>query len=359
MSAIEFQTVAMKIEQSPFKNVYWFSRYLLDTDQYGGLGRSKETSMMKTIELLETLLTNLNDDEDKFRLAKTTLIDEIMRMTDSTTKIHAKYKNFCRCLDEELRNLNDVIVFCIAMKYIVAPINQALKVIPSSDYEFSSKAARIILDTYGRKKAGLVISVWDKLGVRGCLNAERAAIVDAFNQLLDNIAGLNIAHDNIDDSIMLTAFVQEFERRAGQKRKSRGGQSLESVTNFLFEYFNIKSSARPSHFDQDIEVDKWFKCKNGWSIGISCKRTLRERWKQLSQADRGTLSHFKIKEIWHLITFDSDLSDDKIVRLGEQHQVFYLLDDSPIYLRCAEHPGMQSYVRPLSRLIDDINSNIG
>lgn len=69
---------------------------------------------------------------------------------------------------------------------------------------------------------------------------------------------------------------------------------------------------------QDLEVDKWFKCKDGWSIGISCKRTLRERWKQLSQADRGTLSRFKIKELWHLITYDKDLTDDKIVRLGEQ-----------------------------------------
>ncbi len=348
----------MRIERSPFRNVYWFARYLLDTDQYGSLGRSKEVEMLKLIAFVEKIIAEhqFNADE-KFHITKKTLLDEILKMSDAKTKVYSKHKNFCRCLDDEIKNLNDVTVFCIAMKYVVAPINRALKTIPSSDYDFSSKAAKIILDTYGREKAGLVISIWDKLGVRGCLDVERAAIVEAFNQLLDNIAGLSIAHDTIDDSIMLTAFVQEFERRAGQKRKSRGGQSLESVTNFLFEYFNIKSSERPSHFDQDIEVDKWFRCKDGWSIGISCKRTLRERWKQLSQADRGTLSHFKIKEIWHLITFDSDLSDDKIVRLGEQRQIFYLLDDSPIYIRCAEHAGMQSYVRPLSRLIDDINRN--
>ena len=150
----------------------------------------------------------------------------------------------------------------------------------------------------------------------------------------------------------MTAFVQEFERRAGQKRKARGGHSLESVLNFLFDYYKLKSSEKPFHFDQDIEVDKWFKCKDGWSVGISCKRTLRERWKQLSQADRGTLSHFKIKEIWHIITFDSDLSDDKIVRLGEQSHIFYLFDESPVYSRCIEHKGMKSYVR--SNLIEDI-----
>lgn len=31
---------------------------------------------------------------------------------------------------------------------------------------------------------------------------------------------------------MLTAFVQEFERRLGQKRKSHGGNSLETVAVF-------------------------------------------------------------------------------------------------------------------------------
>ena len=153
---------------------------------------------------------------------------------------------------------------------------------------------------------------------------------------------------------MLTAFVQEFERRLGQKRKSRGGTSLESVTDFIFDYYKIKSTEKPSHFDQDIEVDKWFKCKDGWIVGISCKRTLRERWKQLSQADRGTLSHFKIRELWHLITFDKDLSDDKIVRLGEQGQIFYLPESSETYKKCSKHLGMKNYVRPLNNFVSDI-----
>ena len=133
---------------------------------------------------------------------------------------------------------------------------------------------------------------------------------------------------------------------------------MESITDFLFNYYNFKSSSKPDHFDQDIEVDKWFKCKDGWTVGISCKRTLRERWKQLSQADRGTLSHFKIRELWHLITYDKDLSDDKIVRLGEQGQVFYLLDNSDVLARCKNHPGMKDYVRPLSNFIDDIEKLI-
>ena len=351
----EFKTIAMKIENSPFKNVYWFARYLMDTDQYGGIGRAKEIALLNEVGFIESIVTNsqLNDDE-KFNISKESLLNEISNMANPNSKIYQKYKNLVGRLNEEIKNLNDIVIFCIAMKCIVAPINQTLTTIPSNDYEFSSRAAKTILDTYGQQKAGLVINVWDNLGIRGCLNAERAAVVESFTKLINDISNLQIQHDDIDDNIMMTAFVQEFERRAGQKRKARGGHSLESVLNFLFDYYRLKSSDKPSHFDQDIEVDKWFKCKDGWSIGISCKRTLRERWKQLSQADRGTLSHFKIKEIWHLITFDSDLSDDKIVRLGEQSHVFYLLDESPIYQRCIAHQGMKLYVRSLSNLIEDI-----
>ncbi|MCL1908231.1 MAG: hypothetical protein FWG12_02540 [Holophagaceae bacterium] len=157
-----------------------------------------------------------------------------------------------------------------------------------------------------------------------------------------------------EDNIVLTAFIQEFERRLGQKRKNRAGNSLEDVSTFLFDYYRLSSHPKPDHFQTDIEVDKWFKCKDGWSIGISCKRTLRERWKQVSSADSHALSRYKIKEIWHLITYDKDLSDEKLTMLGQQRQIFYLSDDSDRYKYASTHKGMREYVRPLSQFIADV-----
>ena len=61
--------------------------------------------------------------------------------------------------------------------------------------------------------------------------------------------------------------------------------------------------------------------------------------------------------MWHVITFDKDLSDDKIVRLGEQGHFFYLMDNSETYQRCINHIGMKEYVRPLSKFIFDIKDN--
>lgn len=353
------ETFYNKIQSSPFKNIYWFARYLLNTDQFGALGKSKEIQLLNTVSLLENLLAQDNfSDADKLILLKNTLSNEIKSMLTVGTKTYNLSLNLINQLEQDINSVDDVIIFCVAMKNVVAPINRAISLVPSDDKIFCEKAAKNILDTFGEEKIGQLISTWDNLGVKGCLNIERALVVEEFLKLIENLSTLKIFHGKFEDSIILTAFVQEFERRLGQKRKARGGNSLESVADFIFNYYGFKSATKPNHFDQDLEIDKWFKCKDGWIVGISCKRTLRERWKQLSQADRGTLSYFKIRELWHLITYDKDLSDDKIVRLGEQGQIFYLPNTSETYKKCAAHPGMQNYVRPLSDLICDIRKLI-
>ena len=354
-----YETIYKQIQNSPFRNIYWFSRYLLNTDQYGALGKQKENQLLELVEVLETLNSQKNfSNDEKLFLLKKTLNNEILKMFNSRTKAYNLSLNLVNQLDHDIKTIDDVMVFCITMKYLVAPINQAISRVPNDDKKFCEKIAKNILDTFGEEKVGTLIATWDNLGTKGCLDVERALVIEEFAKFVDNLSKLNISHNSFEDNIMMTAFVQEFERRLGQKRKFRGGTSLETVVDFLFDYYKFKSTDKPSHFDQDIEVDKWFKCKDGWVVGISCKRTLRERWKQLSQADRGTLSHFKILELWHLISYDNDLSDDKIVRLGEQGQIFYLLESSERYKICSKHQGMKNYVRPLSNFISDIRKLI-
>lgn len=349
-------TVQDAIYNSPWKNVYWFARMLLNSDQYGSLGK-KEVLMLELANELDVILgqSGLTDDE-KITVCSRILNDKILGASKKGSKISLLYSDFIAAVESELKTTLDWIVFVSTIKFVVLPANSALNNIPSDDVEFSRTTAKNILDGLGRSKAGTVISVWDNLGVRGCLDIERREIVKEFTSLKSNLSALNVPRTEIEDNMILTAFVQEFERRAGQKRKARAGNSLEDISTFLFNYYGFTSSKGPDHFQSDIEVDKWFKCKDGWLIGISCKRTIRERWKQVSSADDRTLSMHKIKEIWHLMTYDRDLSDDKITMLGKQRHVFYLSDESPVYKRASEHKGMSSYVRPLSQLIDDIET---
>lgn len=342
------------VYDSPWKNAYWFARMLLNTDQYGALGK-KETLMLSIVTDVEAILDQSQlTDEDKLLVSLKIIRDKIQSSSKKESKTSKLYEDFLNVIEEEITGLLDVVVFIVTIKYIVLPANRALNNVPNNDKEFCHSTAKNILDTLGKEKVGKVIAVWDTLGVRGCLNVERREIIQEFTKLRSNLNALSYPHAELEDNAILTAFAQEFERRAGQKRKSRAGGSLENVSTFLFDYYGFKSHEKPDHFQTDLEVDKWFKCKDGWLIGISCKRTLRERWKQVSSADNNVLSKYKIKEIWHLITYDRDLSDDKITMLGQQRHIFYLSDESPIYQYAKNHIGMCNYVRPLSQLIDNI-----
>lgn len=347
------------VQKSPWKNVYWFARMLLNTDQYGALGK-KEKFITLLVNKLEAILgcSELSANE-KLVISRDTLIKEIKASAKQGTKAQVSSDALANDLANEIKSLEDVIVFATTVRYIVLPTNDALRRVPSDDAAFCRDTAQSILDTLGKTHVSKAINLWDTLGVRGCLDAERTEIVHEFTKLRYNLTTLPIEHTEIEDNAIFTAFVQEFERRAGQKRKTRAGSSLEDVVTFLFNYYGFSSHPKPDHFQADIEVDKWFKCTDGWSIGISCKRTLRERWKQVSSADSNTLSKYKIKQIWNLTTYDCDLSDEKITMLGQQRQIFYLSDTSERYKYASQHIGMKDYVKPLSHLIDDIAKEQG
>jgi hypothetical protein len=328
---------------------------LINGDKYGGVG--KDTALLANMcaHLRITLEDRQQDDKTKVKLCQGVIRNILEERYKRALGLKARIALFCNDLNNELAEIADVVVFILTAESVMIPINEALKAIPSNDREFTEATAKTYLDQLGDKGLATVVNIWDDLGVHGCLTAERVAVVREFTNLRRNIAAM----PEVESNLVLTAFAQEFERRLGQKRKGRAGGSLEDVASFLFRYHGIKAAHAPDHFQADIEVDKWVKCKDGWLIGISCKRTLRERWKQVTSADRNVLSKFKIKQIWHLVTFDEDLSDDKLTLLGSLDHVFYLADSSRKLEYATQHIGMKKFVRPMSSFIDDLRLEIG
>ena len=351
----ELKKVARLITDSPWRNSYWFARMLLNGDKYGAVGTKKERQMIELTVKLEAILAQESlSDREKVGICKRTLTKTLSELYRPIAKNYPLALNLADDINIEFNSADDIIVFILSVKYIVTPMNSAISAVPSNDIEFCRETARNILEEFGEKSVGKVIATWDSLGVKGCLEVERNLVVSEFTKLRNMLKTLSTTHSELEGNMVMTAFIQEFERRLGQKRKGRAGTSLEDVLTFLFDTYGFKSHPKPDHFQTDIEVDKWFRCKDGWTIAISCKRTLRERWKQVSSADSHALSRYKIKEVWHLITYDKDLSDDKLTMLGQQRQVFYLDESSDRYRSASQHKGMMDYVRPLGDFIADI-----
>ncbi|MFZ5974810.1 MAG: hypothetical protein ACOYU3_05300 [Bacillota bacterium] len=350
-NAINLQSLLV----NPWANTYWFARMLINGDKYGSIGKESKLLSEISLGLRKIIKDDTLPDETKVKLSKDTikalLYNRFARSASKTERVHLFFDD----VSTKLKNIEDVIVFVLTAESILIPINKALEEIPSNDRVYTEATAKAYLDELGDDALATVIGFWDDAGVEGCLNAERVAVVREFTHLRRDVSFL----PEFEANLVLTAFMQEYERRLGQKRKARAGGSLEDVTSFLFDYYHIKAAKAPEHFQADIEVDKWIRCKDKWLIGISCKRTLRERWKQVSSATAEVLGRFKIKQLWHLVTYDEDLSDEKLSHLGGMRHIFYLRDDSRRLAICREHIGLKDYVRPMSSFIDDLKKEIG
>ena len=75
-----YETLFQKIEASPFKNTYWFARYLLNTDQYGSLGKNREKQLITLTTALEDILLidSRISESDKLKVLKDTLFRELL-----------------------------------------------------------------------------------------------------------------------------------------------------------------------------------------------------------------------------------------------------------------------------------------
>jgi hypothetical protein len=348
----------MEIEEktltNPWDNVYWFSRMLINSDKYGGIGSDSKLmlSISATINSLCSSKEIANEDEEtKVQIIANAVTEVLTRNKKEGSAKLTAINNLCNDLFDKIISVKDCQVLALTCEKIMVPINNALKEIPSDDRTFVESIAKALLDSKGAKGLANIINILDDIGSKGCISAERQKIIHAFGNLRRSLQKF-LNEDESD--IILTAFCQEFERRVGQKRKGRAGRGTEGTTSIILNYFGIDTTHAPEHFTTGLEVDKWIRTRDGWIIGISCKRTLRERWKQAYTTDMDLLSRHKIRALWHVITYDKDLSDDKITEIGSHRAILYLPDNSRRLKNALKHPGMKDYVRPMTQFIDDL-----
>lgn len=231
--------------QNKWHNAYWFSRMLINNDKYVAIG--KEPKLLSIISSSLRIIARESEGKDTLILQKQTLRNIIEERFKKTLTKRNRVQRMLSELDKEIRTLDDMEVFILTCENIMLPLHQAISNIPSDDKEFTLNIAKSYLDIQGERGLATVISLWDDLGIKGCLTAERTEIVRAFTVLrIFLLKDKSMSEEERD--IVLTGFIQEFERRAAQKRKQKAGGSLEDVTNFILGYYNIKRAEAPSHF---------------------------------------------------------------------------------------------------------------
>jgi len=350
---VGFKTIAAL---TVWEKCYWYLRYLISSE---AKGLAKDTKKIESLydNLTATYqLTSLRGDSEKIQIE---MLQSIFEQTLFTQANVDKYERLLENLEKLLVVPKDYLIFAVAIKELLIPTNEVVKKVPLDEpKEFVIKYAKATLDT--KKEQGLIslIRDWGDFTGMIAINKERDLIVDLYRSVKDNFgARLKLFEQSVaeaDLDVVLTALCQEYERRVGQKRKTRAGRDLESSIEFIFNYFNIETGGAPMHFTTGLEIDNWVTTSKGAYIGITLKRTLRERWKQAYTTDKEFFQHHNICKILWVISEDSDLSEKKITELASYNNIFFIPDNSQILKKLSNHPNLSQYLFPMTRLIEEV-----
>ena len=281
-----YELEAQRVQElkSPFANTYWFARALINSE-YGGKGA--QTSVM--VQLASIISLSLEADLFDLDAALTAIRGFLHSLHGQTTSAASKVEGLIEELDALITSKQDLITLEFTIEHIIIPINTLLISVPSSDKDIAETLIRAHLETQGEAGLANAIAMWDRAGRIGSMEAERILIVAGFRILRKTLEEMVEQEqiESLDSDQALTAFVQEFERRLSRGvRPGRAGRSLEDVTGVILEHFKVPNfTTAPEHIKTVFEVDKLITLPDGWRIGVSCKRTLRERWKQAATLD--------------------------------------------------------------------------
>jgi len=149
--------------------------------------------------------------------------------------------------------------------------------------------------------------------------------------------------------------IQRLEFRAGQRRRARGGGTFEMIIRYLLGKLNIpcqkpkgtKFTKILKRIDIVVPDQETAVTRPDQALFLSCKRTLRERWKQ-SIPER--------KPSWRvfLLTVDKELSEDKANEIDSLGMIVYVRDE----LKSKPYLANKAWIRRLSSLPQDLPNTV-
>ncbi len=339
-------------ELDPSKyTVYWFARDLVDSDQFGSYARKEPETIRSLILELEEQL----EEEEPLSVLQETIKKRIRGSVKKLyggdiSKRYRQTEDLTERILHRIENREDVKEFIIAGDAVVRTTE-----IMDQTSRFGEAEINEIIDKTLKSDDGCLDSTqaFDALylvdvdGEAYQLGAQRAPLIRYVSKLLEDLYDDSERGETAATRI-LSGIVQEYERRAGQSRASTAGNVLEIGLQRIFDRFEIPASGAPTHYD-DLEVDNIVEGPDG-TLGFSCKRTLRERYKQ----SLARQSEIGVDEIWFVSLLMGDVSREKLQIISNDGGRLYVPRDSFVWERYNDDDKVAYALRPADAFLSDI-----
>jgi len=330
---------------------YWFARDLIDSDQFGGYAKKEPAALERLLSELDKQLETNADLERLKQTIRSGIVNSVnKRHHGKITKRYRQTEDLAERVVRRIEKREDVAEFIIAAESVMR-ITEIMDETPrfgeDEIYEIVDKTLETDRGELDESRAFDAMYLVDVNGEAYQLGAQRAPLIEYVSELMEELRGVH-DRDETDVSRIVSGIVQEYERRAGQSRSATAGNVLETGLQRIFDRFGIPATGVPEHFE-DLEVDNIIRGPDG-TLGFSCKRTLRERYKQSlqRQAEIGT------DEIWFVSLLMEDVSREKVQTITNDGGRIYVPRDSFVWEQYNDDDDLSYSLRPTDRFLTDV-----
>ncbi len=323
-------------------DLYWFLRYLIKAD-YGGIATNNPGTVKELRRKLNHLLDNDAELEELHSAIKNTLLG-------ATTKGTDKYKEVNQ-LVAKINGRVDSRESAWELKRSCQPIlksTQALDRAPEIDDDtIKLYVDNAIEDSDGSLSPRNGFDAFTTIDEEGTIvqaGGQNKQLILLVEELLENDCHPDSDLSRREQAILLASVCQEFERRAGQSRSSNAGGVLETGVEYLLDRFGLPVTGEPSHVDT-VEIDVFVETE-ATTLGLSCKRSQRERFRQSLRRDSDT----DLDAVWFVTLETGDISEEKLNHIAEDNARAYVPEETPAWKEYKAHEAMY----PGSDFVEDI-----
>ncbi|NVK05825.1 MAG: hypothetical protein HWD92_13450 [Flavobacteriia bacterium] len=328
----------------PINNLAYFTlRTLVSSSETNALGKDND----RLEKLAQHLRSSSLRHSEPSKILDGAIDGSAELFASRSDDVKRKYQNFIDYLKLNFHDPARIQILLFILEKIMPALNNAVEEIPTHEaMKLAQKEATEILSRDGDSALEHIINDWDFVTIKACLSKENDIASTLKKKIEGDLSTATKLASSLKDHIIVST-LQEFERRAGQKRKSRSGDDLHQAVATILQYLKINHDPVPSHISGVIEADLSITYK-GMHTLISCKRTGRERVKQAT-TDIAELQRMRVRKmVWFFTHFDQ--SDNRVGDMGSRGNLFYLPDSSESYKKLSSNKNLAQYVLPISQI---------
>ncbi len=334
--------------------VYWFARDLV-ASSYGSYATKETNNLRQLSTQLKKQIEGNALGETNVKTQKHLIEETITGAVNKTYggDISKRYRQTEDLVERILRRIedqDDVREFRIAIDAVVRT-SEILNTTPSFGkteiIEIVDEALQTESGSLDPTKAYDALFNVDFEGEAYQLGAQREPLIEYVHEMINDLHS-DPHVEKKEVARIISGIAQEYERRAGQSRASTAGNVLETGLHHIFNQFQIPATGNPAHFG-DLEIDNMVQGPEG-SIGFSCKRTLRERFRQSLSRE----AEIGVDEVWFVSLLMADVSKEKLQDISNDGSRIYVPRDSFVWNQYSNNDKLSYTLRPADEFISDV-----